>query len=225
MTDPVAGHSAGHISGHISGHAAGHNAGHAAEGAHTSEANALPYVDLEIKAHLAALVRDLAVKHGTFTLASGRTASYYVDARVPTLHHEAAPLIGLLLQQLTADWQFDAVGGLTMGADPVAMAMLHAPGRPLDAFVVRKAAKDHGTGKRIEGPSVSGRRVLAVEDTSTTGGSVLEAVDVLIEAGATVVGVATVIDRSTGAAEAVRSRGLEYRYLLGLSDLGLADLV
>ncbi|MBN9609096.1 MAG: orotate phosphoribosyltransferase [Actinobacteria bacterium 69-20] len=184
---------------------------------------AAPPVDAELKARLAELVKDLAVKRGTFTLASGRTASYYVDARVPTLHHEAGPLIGVLLQQLTADWRFDAVGGLTMGADPVALAMLHAPGRPLDAFVVRKAAKDHGTGKRIEGPSVSGRRVLAVEDTSTTGGSVLLAVDALVEAGATVVGVATVIDRDTGAAEAIRARGLPYRYLLGLADLGLTD--
>src|SRR5699024_6012153 len=123
---------------------------------------------------------------------------------VPTLDHEAAPLIGLLLRELTADWAFDAVGGLTLGADPVALAMLHAPGRSLDAFVVRKTAKDHGTGKRIEGPPVAGRRVLAVEDTSTTGGSVLQAVDALTEAGATVVGVATVIDRGTGAAEAIR---------------------
>ncbi len=182
----------------------------------------LPPVDPELKSRLAALVRELAVQHGTFTLASGLTASYYVDARVPTLHREAGPLIGLLLQQLTADWQFDAVGGLTLGADPVALAMLHAPGRPLDAFVVRKAAKDHGVGKRIEGPPVAGRRVLAVEDTSTTGGSVLQAVDALTEAGATVVGVATVIDRETGAAEAIEARGLPYRYLLGLHDLGLA---
>jgi orotate phosphoribosyltransferase len=189
-----------------------------------SSAAATPPVDPELKARLAALVRELAVQRGTFTLASGRAASDYVDARVPTLHHEAGPLIGLLLQQLTADWQFDAVGGLTLGADPVALAMLHAPGRPLDAFVVRKSTKDHGTGKRIEGPSVSGRRVLAVEDTSTTGGSVLQAVDALVEAGATVVGVATVIDRETGAAEAIEARGLPYRSLLGLADLGLADL-
>lgn len=184
-----------------------------------------PPVDPELRAHLAALVRELAVRRGQFTLASGATASYYIDARVPTLHHEAGPLIGLLLQQLTADWRFDAVGGLTLGADPVALAMLHAPGRPLDAFVVRKTAKDHGTGKRIEGPPVSGRRVLAVEDTSTTGGSVLQAVDALIEAGATVVGVATVIDRATGAAEAIAARGLPYRSLLDLADLGLADHV
>lgn len=185
---------------------------------------AAPPVDPELRDHLAELVRELAVRHGTFTLASGRTASYYVDARVPTLHHEAGPLIGVLLRQLTADWAFDAVGGLTLGADPVALAMLHAPGRALDAFVVRKASKDHGMGKRIEGPSVSGRRVLAVEDTSTTGGSVLQAVDALVDAGATVVGVATVIDRSTGAAEAIRARGLPYRYLLGLVDLGIANL-
>lgn len=181
-----------------------------------------PAVDPELRDRLAALVRDLAVVRGKVVLASGREADYYVDARVPTLHHEAAPLIGVLLRQLTADWPFDAVGGLTLGADPVALAMLHAPGRPLDAFVVRKVAKDHGMGRRIEGPALTGRRVLAVEDTSTTGGSVLQAVDVLVEAGATVVGVATVIDRGTGAAEAIRQRGLPYRTLLGLADLGLA---
>lgn len=182
----------------------------------------LPSVDVELRSRLAALVRELAVVHGRVVLASGREADYYVDARVPTLHHEAAPLIGVLLRQLTADWTFEAVGGLTLGADPVALAMLHAPGRPLDAFVVRKAAKDHGMARRIEGPSVEGRPVLAVEDTSTTGGSVLQAVDVLVEAGARVVGVATVIDRDTGAAEAIGERGLPYRSLLGLADLRLA---
>ena len=185
--------------------------------------SAAPPVDAELKAHLADLVRVLAVRRGTFTLASGRTAAYYVDARVPTLHHEAGPLIGVLLRQLTTDWAFDAVGGLTLGADPVALAMMHAPGRALDAFVVRKEAKDHGMGKRIEGLPVSGRRVLAVEDTSTTGGSVLQAVDAVVAAGGTVIGVATVIDRATGAEAAIRARGLPYRSLLGLADLGLAD--
>ncbi|MBM9469560.1 orotate phosphoribosyltransferase [Nakamurella leprariae] len=180
-----------------------------------------PGTDPEATARLAALVRDLAVVHGKVVLSSGREADYYVDARRPTLHHEAAPLIGALLRELTADWEFDAVGGLTLGADPVALAMLHAPGRPLDAFVVRKETKAHGMQRRIEGPDVAGRRVLAVEDTSTTGGSVLQAVDVLQEAGAIVVGVATVIDRDTGAGEAVAARGLPYRYLLGLDDLGL----
>jgi orotate phosphoribosyltransferase len=180
-----------------------------------------PVPDADATARLATLVRELAVVHGRVVLASGREADYYVDARRPTLHHEAAPLIGQLLRQLTADWDFEAVGGLTMGADPVALAMLHAGGRPLDAFVVRKETKDHGMQRRIEGPDVEGRRVLAVEDTSTTGGSVLQAVEALHDAGARVVGVATVIDRDTGAAEAVQAAGLPYRYLLGLDDLGL----
>lgn len=186
----------------------------------TSDA-AAPAPDAGAVARLAALVADLAVVHGRVTLASGREADYYIDGRLPSLHAEAAPLIGVLLRQLTADWDFAAVGGLTLGADPIALAMLHAPGRRLDAFVVRKAAKEHGMQRRIEGPSVTGRRVLAVEDTSTTGGSVLQAVDALVEAGAHVVGVACVIDRDTGAGDAIAARGLPYRYLLGLEDLGL----
>ena len=154
-----------------------------------------------MKERLAELVKELAVVHGKVTLSSGKEADYYVDLRRATLHHEASPLIGRLLRELTDDWDFEAVGGLTLGADPVATAIMHAPGRPIDAFVVRKEAKTHGMGKRIEGPDVDGRRVLAVEDTSTTGGSVLTAVDALTAAGATVVGVATVIDRATGARE------------------------
>ncbi|MGY2063153.1 orotate phosphoribosyltransferase, partial [Nocardia gipuzkoensis] len=89
---------------------------------------------------LAELVRELAVVHGKVILSSGKEADYYVDLRRATLQHQAAPLIGKLLRELVSDWEFDAVGGLTMGADPVALAVLHAPGRPLDAFVVRKAA-------------------------------------------------------------------------------------
>jgi orotate phosphoribosyltransferase len=181
-----------------------------------------PQPDAAAKAKLAALVADLAVVRGRVVLSSGLEADYYIDGRLPTLHHEAAPLIGTLIRQLTADWDYEAIGGLTLGADPVAMAVMHAPGRPVDAFVVRKEAKTHGMAKRIEGPEVAGRRVLAVEDTSTTGGSVLAAVQALREAGADVIGVATVIDRDTGAAEAVRAQGLDYRYLLDLADLGLA---
>jgi orotate phosphoribosyltransferase len=126
---------------------------------------------------------------------------------------------------LVSDWDFSAVGGLTMGADPVAAAMLHAAaagGRRLDAFVVRKQGKQHGTRRQIEGPEVSGRRVLAVEDTSTTGASVLAAVEALREAGAEVVGVAVVVDRDTGARQAVEAAGLAYRCAYGLTDLGLA---
>ncbi len=159
--------------------------------------------------------------HGRVTLSSGREADYYVDLRRATLHHEAGPLIGVLMRQLTADWEFEAVGGLTLGADPVATAMMHAPGPPLDAFVVRKSTKEHGMQRRIEGPDVAGRRVLVVEDTTTTGASPLAAVEALREGGAVVVGVATIVDRATGADRVLGEAGLTYRSLLGLADLGL----
>jgi orotate phosphoribosyltransferase len=173
---------------------------------------------------LAGLVRELAVVHGQVTLSSGIQADYYVDLRRATLHHRAAPLIGRLMRVLTADWRFDAVGGLTLGADPVATSMLHAAaldGVALDAFVVRKEAKKHGMQRRIEGPDVTGRRVLVVEDTSTTGGSPIAAVHAAREAGAEVVGVATVVDRDTGARQAIEAEGLAYRAVLGLPDLDL----
>ncbi|AVM63642.1 MULTISPECIES: orotate phosphoribosyltransferase [Dietzia] len=178
-------------------------------------------VDAQSRARLSELVAELAVVHGRVTLSSGREADYYVDLRRATLHHEASPLIGRLLRELTADWDFDAVGGLTLGADPVATAIMHAPGRPVDAFVVRKEAKKHGMQRRIEGPDIVGRRVLVVEDTTTTGNSPLTAVAALREAGAEVVGVATVVDRATGADDVIRAEGVEYRALLGLTDLGL----
>jgi orotate phosphoribosyltransferase len=156
---------------------------------------------------LAELVRQLAVVPGQVILSSGVLADCYVDLRRVTLHHEGAPLIGRLIRELTSDWFYLAVGGLTLGADPVATAVLHTPGRPVDAFVVRAAPKQHGMGRRIEGPDVAGRPVLAVEDTATTGASVLTAVAALRAAGADVVGVATVVDRNTGAREAIESAG------------------
>jgi len=183
-----------------------------------------PAPDAAAKARLAELVNLLAVVHGRVTLSSGREADYYVDLRRATLHHEAGPLIGILLRQVTADWDFDAVGGLTLGADPVATAIMHAPGRPIDAFVVRKEAKAHGMQRRIEGPDVAARRVLVVEDTTTTGASPLAAVQALREVGADVVGVATIVDRGTGAREVIADAGLTYRYLLGLDDLGLPPM-
>ena len=178
-------------------------------------------LDPERRTRLAELVKELAVVMGKVTLSSGKEADYYVDLRRATLHHEASPLIGALLRQLTKDWDFDAVGGLTLGADPVADSVLHAPGRPIDAFVVRKEAKKHGMQRRIEGPDIKGKRVLVVEDTTTTGNSPLTAVKAAREAGAEVVGVATVVDRNTGAADAIHKEGLEYRSILGLKDLGL----
>jgi orotate phosphoribosyltransferase len=166
---------------------------------------------------------DKAVVHGKVILSSGREADYYVDLRRVTLDAEAAPLIGRVMRDLTSDWDYAAVGGLTLGADPVATAMLHASadrGESIDAFVVRKEGKAHGLQRRIEGPDVTGRRVLAVEDTSTTGSSVMAAVDALREAGADVVGVAVIVDR--GAGDAVREAGLDYRAAYSLADLGLS---
>ncbi|CAB0760522.1 orotate phosphoribosyltransferase [Corynebacterium diphtheriae] len=174
------------------------------------------------KAELAELVKELAVVHGKVTLSSGKDADYYVDLRRATLHARASRLIGELLRELTADWYYVAVGGLTLGADPVATSVMHADGREIHAFVVRKEAKKHGMQRRIEGPDVVGKKVLVVEDTTTTGNSPLTAVKALREAGAEVVGVATVVDRATGAADVIAAEGLEYRYILGLEDLGLA---
>jgi len=167
-------------------------------------------------------ILNKAVVHGKVILSSGKEANYYVDLRRVTLDAVASPLVGEVMLDLTKDLDFDAVGGLTLGADPVATAMMHvaaSKGRKLDSFVVRKAEKAHGLQKRIEGPDVRGRRVLAVEDTSTTGGSVMTAVEALREAGAIVVGVAVIVER--GAAPLIAENGLEYLAAYQLADLGL----
>jgi len=171
---------------------------------------------------LLALVRELAVVHGRVVLSSGREADYYVDLRRVTLSARAAPLVGQVMRELTAHLAPDAVGGLTMGADPVATAMLHAPGPPLDAFVVRKAAKAHGLQRQIEGPDLAGRRVLVVEDTSTTGESPLTALAAVRAEGAVPVGVAVIADRDTGAAARIEAEGVPYLAAYSLADLGLA---
>jgi len=175
-------------------------------------------------ATLIELIKELAVVHGKVTLSSGIQADYYVDLRRVTLDGAAAPVIGRVMRDMVADWEFDAVGGLTLGADPVAAAMLHAAaaaGERLDAFIVRKSEKAHGLQRRIEGPEVFGRPVVAVEDTSTTGNSVLTAVEALREAGAEVVGVAVIVDRDTGARERVEAAGLPYRFAISAAELGL----
>jgi orotate phosphoribosyltransferase len=167
-------------------------------------------------------IRDKAVLHGDFVLSSGQRAAWYIDLRRVLLSGQSAALAGRVMLAVTADLDYDAVGGLTLGADPVAAAMMHAAaaeGRALDAFVVRKEGKAHGLQRRIEGPEVAGRRVLAVEDTSTTGRSVLTAVDALQEAGAEVAGVAVIVER--GARGRVTERGLPFRAAYDMGDLGL----
>lgn len=182
------------------------------------------------KTRLAQLVQELAITHGKVTLASGKEANFYVDMRRATLHHQAAPLIGHVMLDLLDEagygpGEIDAVGGLTMGADPVATAIMHAAASralDVDAFVVRKEAKGHGLKKRVEGPDVTGKRVVVLEDTSTTGGSPIEAAKALREAGAHVVAVAVVVDRNTGAAQKIQDElGVPYLAALGLTDLGL----
>lgn len=178
------------------------------------------------------LIRDLAVVRGQVTLSSGAQADHYVDLRRITLHHEAAPLVGRVMLDLLRREGLvpgiDAVGGLTLGADPVATSILHASAAAqvgsddataLDAFVVRKANKAHGLQRRIEGPDVTGRRVVAVEDTSTTGGSVLTACEALTEAGADIAAVAVIVHRSDASREAVEQAGYRYLAAYDISEL------
>jgi orotate phosphoribosyltransferase len=170
-------------------------------------------------------IRSEAVFHGDFTLTSGKKASYYIDLRKVSLDHRVAPLIGQVMVDLIAEVpDVFAVGGLTMGADPIASAVLHqgvATGRDYDAFVVRKEPKDHGRGKQVEGPDLEGKRVVVLEDTSTTGGSPLAAAKALEAVGAEIAAVAVVVDRSTGAREVIEAAGYPYYAAIGLDDLGL----
>jgi orotate phosphoribosyltransferase len=169
---------------------------------------------------LLGIIQRQAVVRGDFTLSSGQRATWYIDLRQVLLDGRVAPLAGQVMLDVTAGLAYDAVGGLTLGADPVAAAMMHAAaarGWALDAFVVRKSGKAHGLQRRIEGPDVAGRRVLAVEDTSTTGSSVLTAVGALRDAGAEVVGVAVIVDR--GARAAVAGAGLPYLAAFELADI------
>lgn len=180
----------------------------------------------DARQRLIAHIRQEAVLHGDFTLTSGRKAGFYIDLRKVSLDHRVAPLIGQVMVDLIEPIQnVDAVGGLTMGADPIAAAVLHqgaSRGKAYDAFVVRKEPKDHGRGKQVEGPDVAGRRVVVLEDTSTTGGSPLKAIAALREAGAEIAAVAVVVDRDTGAREAIEAAGYPYHAAIGLSELGLA---
>ncbi|CAN5219454.1 orotate phosphoribosyltransferase [soil metagenome] len=171
-------------------------------------------------------IKSDAVFHGDFTLTSGKKATYYVDMRRISLDHRVAPLIGQVMVDLIADLpDVDAVGGLTMGADPIAAAVLHQGaerGLTYDAFVVRKEPKDHGRGRQVEGPDLAGKRVIVLEDTSTTGGSPLKAIEALLKVGAEIAAVAVVVDRATGAKEVIEAAGYPYLAAVGLDELGLS---
>jgi orotate phosphoribosyltransferase len=176
---------------------------------------------------LKAVLLERSVRRGDFTLASGAHSSYYVDARTTTMSGIGQMLIGRLgLEALDeAGWRPRAIGGLTLGADPVAYAIAHAAtldGRELDAFTVRKQAKDHGTGRRIEGGLDAGTTVVVTEDVVTTGGSALRAIEAMAEAGVTVLGVFAVVDREQGGRERLEDAGYTLLSLFTASEL-LAD--
>ncbi|EMQ96916.1 orotate phosphoribosyltransferase [Paeniglutamicibacter gangotriensis] len=179
------------------------------------------------RTRLLELIKELAVVHGKVILSSGKEADYYIDLRRITLHHEAAPLVGSVMLEMldTAGIDFTNAGGLTMGADPVGTALMHSAGhagRAIDAFVVRKAQKSYGMGRQVEGPSVEGRNVVVLEDTSTTGGSALAAVEGVRKAGGNVVAVAVIVDRDTGSKERIEAEaGVPYLYAFGKDELGL----
>ncbi|PZQ87424.1 MAG: orotate phosphoribosyltransferase [Leifsonia xyli] len=179
----------------------------------------------DARTQLIEYISNEAVFHGDFTLTSGKKASYYIDLRRVSLDHRVAPLIGQVMVDLIAGVpEVDAVGGLTMGADPVAAAVLHqaaARGLAYDAFVVRKEPKDHGRGRQVEGPDLEGKRVIVLEDTSTTGGSPLKAIEALLKVGAEIAAVAVVVDRATEAQERIEAAGYPYLAAIRLADLGL----
>ena len=173
------------------------------------------------------ILRREALKLGTFTLASGRTSHYYIDGRKVTLSAEGAALIGAgVLECLNGYPAVQAVGGLTMGADPIVGAILALAGSAgrgeLRGFLVRKEAKTHGTGRLVEGPLEPGSTVAIVDDVATTGGSSLQAVDAVEAMGCKVAVVIVVLDRLEGAAAAFEARNLPFRSILTIRDLGVS---
>lgn len=179
---------------------------------------------MELSSKLARMLATRSAKRGSFTLASGRQSSLYVDARITTMSPDGLALIGPLgLTALRdAGWTVDAVGGLTLGADPIAYAISYASAggtAPLRAFTVRKEAKTHGTGKLIEGPFHAGDRVAVIEDVITTGGSALKAVEAVRAAGGQVQGVLALVDREEGGREKIEAEGLAVISLVTATEL------
>lgn len=179
-----------------------------------------------LRARLRALLVERSVTRGSFVLASGRRSDVYIDARRTTMSGEGLVVIGALgLAAIRArDWKPRAVGGLTLGADPVAYAIAaaaHRDGVPLDAFTVRKAPKDHGTARRIEGCFRAGDAVLVVEDVVTTGASALAAIAAVRAEGGEVLGVLAVVDREEGGRAEIEASGAALEVLVRARELGL----
>jgi orotate phosphoribosyltransferase len=177
------------------------------------------------RARLIELFRKHALKFGDFTLASGQKSTYYLDGRLITLHAEGLRLISQGILERLAGVDFAAVGGMSIGADPIVGGVLTVAaerGKPLVGFLVRKQAKEHGTRRAVEGPVERGSNVVIVEDVITTGGSAIEAVDRIEELGCRVACVVGVCDRLQGGAAAFAARGVAFHTLLTIRDLGIA---
>jgi orotate phosphoribosyltransferase len=178
------------------------------------------------RARLLDILKKKAVLYGDFTLASGKRSGYYIDGRLVTLEPEGAYLTARLILDVLKDEPVDAVGGPTLGADPIVGATVAASyiaGRPLLGFLVRKADKTHGTQKRIEGPLREDHRVAIVEDVVTTGQSALEAIEEVEAAGAKVVKVIALVDRLKGARELLAQRGYSFTALFTREELGIGN--
>jgi orotate phosphoribosyltransferase len=176
------------------------------------------------RGQLIRLFRERALKFGDFTLASGRKSTYYLDGKQITLHSAGLWLVSHGLLTLLDDWEFSAIGGMSVGADPIVggvLAVAAQLGRSIEGFLVRKEAKGHGTQRYLEGPLMPGAQVVIVDDVVTTGGSALQAVDRVVEYGCRVAGVVGVVDRLEGGAENFAARGLPFRSLLTIEDFGI----
>ena len=178
----------------------------------------------ETRERLAGILRRESIRRGHFVLASGRTSDYYLDCRRTTLHPEGAYLVGVEVLGAIArrGWNPVAVGGLSLGADPIAAAtavVSHLQGTPVAAFLVRKEAKSHGTGQRIEGAPAAGSEVVIVEDVITTGGSSLVALEACREAGLPVAGLVAIVDRQEGGRENLEAQGLAVEALFTAREL------
>ena len=171
------------------------------------------------------LFRERALKFGDFTLASGQKSSYYLDGKQITLSSAGLRLVGEGLLDLLDDVEFDAIGGMSIGADPIIGSVLTVAaqrGRSLSGFLVRKEAKGHGTQRFVEGPVQPGSKVVIVDDVVTTGGSSVLAVDRIQEFGCDVVQVVGIVDRMQGGAANFAARGLSFRSLLTVEDFGIS---
>lgn len=174
--------------------------------------------------HLIELLAARSARRGSFTLASGKHSSFYIDARLTTMSPEGLTAIGAVGLSVLRErqWDADAVGGLTLGADPVSYAISYASAStatPIRAFTVRKEAKTHGTGKLIEGPFRANDRVVVIEDVITTGGSALRAIEALRAASGQVIGVLAVVDREEGGREAIEAIGVPVASLTRVSEI------